>query len=151
MISEGLKGKKILIPGCKESRGQMAEFFQEMGNKVVTVDAYKITDEKINAQELRKALVSPGIDLIIFTSPASVRNFRTLTQGKLWEKTLSTLKVATVGPLTAKEAVLSGLSPAIIPERFTISSLIAEIAKKLGQEKVFLIESELFLDQANFI
>jgi len=149
--AKGLKGKKILIPGCKESRGQMAEFFQEMGNKVVTVDAYKITDEKINAQELRKALVSSGIDLMIFTSPASVRNFRTLTQGKLWEKTVSKLKVATVGPLTAKEAVLSGLSPTIIPKHFTISSLIAEIAKKLGQEKVFLIESELLLDQANFI
>ncbi|WAC08590.1 MAG: uroporphyrinogen-III C-methyltransferase [Thermodesulfobacteriota bacterium] len=149
--AKGLKGKKILIPGCKESRGELAEFFQEMGNKVVTVDAYKITDEKINAQELRKALVSPGIDLIIFTSPASVRNFRALTQGRLWEKILSTLKVATVGPLTAKEAVLSGLSPAIIPKRFTIASLIAEIAKKLGQEKVCLMESELLLDQANFI
>jgi uroporphyrinogen-III synthase len=149
--AKGLKGKKIMIPGCKESRGRIAEFFQKMGNEVMTVDAYKITDEKINAQELRKALVSPGIDLIIFTSPASVRNFRALTQGELWEKIVRRLKVAVVGPLTAKEGVLSGLSPVIIPKHFTIPSLIAEIVKKLGQKKVFLIESELPFGHAKFI
>ena len=148
--AKGVKGKRILIPGCKESRGQLAEFLQEMGNKVSTVDAYKITDEKINAQELRNALVSPGIDLIIFTSPASVRNFRTLTQGELWENTVSSLKVAAVGPLTAKEAVLSGLNPTIIPEHFTIAALIGEISNKLGQEKIFLKENDLLRDQGNF-
>ena len=149
--SMGLKGKKILIPGCKESRSQITEFLQEMGNEVSTVDTYKIIDEKINAHELRKALVSSDIDLIIFTSPTSVRNFCALTKGELWEKIVRKLKVATVGPLTAKEAMFSGLNPTIMPKQFTISSLITEIVNKLGQKKTFFIEDELLFDPANLI
>jgi len=147
----GLKGKRILIPGCKESKGQISDFLQKMGNKIITADTYRIIDEEINSQELRKALVSPGIDLAIFTSPASVRNFYTITRGEPWEKIVGRLNIAAVGPLTAEEASLSGLNTTIIPEHFTVSCLITEIVSKFGQETGFFKESEFFLDQANLV
>ena len=130
---KGVKGKRILIPGCKESKGQISDFIKKIGNEVVVVDTYRITDEKIDAQKLRKALISPEIDLVIFTSPASVRNFHSLTKGEPWEKIARKLKIATVGSLTAKEAINAGLKPTIIPKRFTISCLISEIINKFAK------------------
>ena len=122
-----------------------------MGNKIIAADTYRIMDEEINSQELRKAIVSPGIDLVIFTSPASVRNFYSVTRGEPWEKIVGKLTIAAVGPLTAKEAIFSGLNPTIIPERFTVSCLITEIVKKFGQETGSFKESDFPLDQANLI
>jgi len=148
---KGLKGKRILFPGCRESRGQFADFLKKLGNEVVTVETYRIIDEVIDAQRLRRAIVSPGIDLAIFTSPISVRNFCSATRGKLWEKIVRHLKVATVGPLTAKQALDSGLQPSIMPERFTVSCLIAAIVEHCGQGKEFFGESELPLDQSCLI
>ena len=148
---KGLKGKKILIPGCKESKGQLSDFIQKAGNEVITVETYRIIDEKFNAQELRKALVCPGIDLMIFTSPASVRNFYSITRGEPWEKIVRDLKIATVGPLTAKAAINSGLNPTITPERFTVSCLVTEIVNKLGGEKSLFKESEYYFDQSSLV
>jgi len=148
---EGLKGKRILFPGCRESKGQFADFLRRLGNDVIIVDAYRIVDEIIDAQRLRKAIVSPGIDLVIFTSPISVRNFCSVTRGELWEKTVRHLKVATVGPLTAKEAIDSGLQPSIMPERYTVSCLIAAIVEHCGQGKELYGESELSSDQSCLI
>lgn len=147
----GLQGRKVLIPGHKGSKGQLADFLSAMGNEVITVDTYRIIDEEINAQELRKALVSPGIHLVIFTSPTSVRNFYSVTRGEPWEKIVKSLKVATVGPLTAKEAIVSGLNPTIMPSHFTVSSLVAEIVNKLGRKENSFTEGEFSLDRANLI
>ena len=148
---KGLKGKRILFPGCKESKGQFADFLKELGNEVITADTYRIADEAIDAQRLRKAIVSPGIDLVIFTSPTSVRNFCSVTRGEPWEKIVRDLKVATVGPFTAKEARDSGLQPSIMPERFTVSCLIAAVVEQCGQGKEFFGESELSSDQSCLI
>jgi len=148
---KGLKGKRILFPGCRESKGQFADFLGKLGNEVITVDTYRIVDEEIDAQRLRKAIVSPGIDLVIFTSPISVRNFCSVTRGEPWEKIVRHLKVATVGPLTAREALDFGLQPSIMPERFTVSCLIAAIVEQCGQGKEFFGESELFSGQSCLI
>ena len=135
---KGIRGKKVLIPtDINESSGQVAEFFQQMGNEVVTVGAYKITDTQIPASELRKTLVSSGVDLIIFTSPIAARKFCYLTQGELWEKIVQKFKVATVGALTAREVKSWGLNPEIISPDNTRDALIAEIVKKLGKERAF--------------
>jgi uroporphyrinogen III methyltransferase/synthase len=148
---KGLKGKRILFPGCKESKGQFADFLKELGNKVITVDTYRIADQAIDAQRLRAAIVSSGIDLAIFTSPTSVRNFCSATRGEPWEKIVRHLKVATVGPLTAKEALDSGLQPSIMPERFTVSALIAAVVEHCGQGKELFKENELSSDQSCLI
>ena len=43
--------------------------------------------------------------------PIAARTFCPVTRGDPWEDIVKSLKVATVGPLNAKEAVFSGLTP----------------------------------------
>lgn len=144
-----IKGKRILIPGCKEAKGLIANALIKNGNKVVTANTYRLVDEEIHAQELRKALVSSGVDLVIFTCPASVRNFCSVTSGEPWEKVARELTVAAVGPLTAQAATACGLTAAIIPSSYTVSSLIAKIINTMGWQESHFDEQAFFLDQAN--
>ena len=144
---KGITGKRILIPGSKESKGRIAAFLKKLGNDIVTPNTYRLVDEEIDAQRLRKALADPGVDLVVFTCPTSVRNFCSITAGEPWGTITQELNVAAVGPLTAQAATDAGLNPTIIPSQFTLSSLIAEIVKTLGCESVEFEERAYFLDQ----
>jgi len=147
--NQGIRGKTILVPGSKESKGRIAGFLKKTGNHVVTANTYRLIDEAINSQNLRKALASPGVDLVIFTCPTSVRNFCSATRGEPWEKVVKELTVAAVGPLTAQAAAVAGLKPTIVPSEFTLSSLITAIANTVGWQQGNFEARAFFLDQAN--
>jgi uroporphyrinogen III methyltransferase / synthase len=146
--AERIQGKRILIPGHRGSRGQVARILREMGNEVIIADTYRIVDEEIDVHQLRKVLRTPGIDLAIFTSPVAVRNFCAVTRGEPWESMVKSLKIATVGPLTAKEAIFSGLTPSVIPRHFTVSGLVSEIVEKMGHGRGSLPNAEPALEEA---
>lgn len=146
----GITGKRILVPGSKEAKGRIASFLKKLENDVVTPSTYRLVDEEIDAQKLRKALAAPGVDLVVFTCPTSVRNFCSITSGEPWGTLTNDLKVAAVGPLTAQAATDAGLKPTIIPSQFTLSSLIAEIVKTLGWGHGDFEERAYFLDQGTW-
>jgi uroporphyrinogen III methyltransferase/synthase len=149
--NKGLRRKRILVPGSKESKGRIATFLKKLGNHVVTANTYRLVDEEIKAHELREAFASPGVDLVIFTCPTSVRNFCSVIRGAPWEKLARELKIAAVGPLTAQAATAAGLNPTIVPPAFTLSSLITEVVNTLAWEQGHFEERAYFLDQATLL
>jgi len=75
---------------------------------------------------LHKRLEAGSIDIITFTSSSTVKNFLELT-GEKFLPSIKNIKIACIGPVTEKTAREAGLNVEIIPEQYTVSSLLDAI------------------------
>lgn len=111
-------GKSILLPRAEQGRPEIVAHLRQQGAVVIDIPLYRTIGRTATAAEL--ASLASCYDLITFTSPSSVRNFLRIAQ------TVHGL-VACIGPTTAAEAQKYGLNVAIIPQQYTIDSLITAI------------------------
>ncbi|MBU0674611.1 MAG: uroporphyrinogen-III C-methyltransferase [Proteobacteria bacterium] len=129
MLEKGVTGKKILIPRALEAREILPKKLQEAGAEVTVAPVYKnIMPEGFD--EVRKALEDKEIDLISFTSSSTVKNFLELLSIKdesEFKTLLDGVKVAVIGPITAKTARNGGLTVDIEPEEYTIPAMVRAI------------------------
>jgi uroporphyrinogen III methyltransferase/synthase len=75
-------------------------------------------------------ILKKGIDVVVFTSSSTVRNFMELLSDKT---ALNGVKVATIGPVTGETARDYGLEPVISPSEYTIPSLVEAIVEHFRQ------------------
>ncbi len=133
-IAEGLKalgiqGKKILLPRAREARRILPEALREAGAQVDDVEVYQ-TVKPAQGKASLAAILKKGIDVVVFTSSSTVRNFIEL----LPEKTaLNGVKVAIISPVTAETAKKYKLDPTIMPAEYTIPSLVQAIVEHFRQ------------------
>ncbi|MDI6786551.1 MAG: uroporphyrinogen-III C-methyltransferase [bacterium] len=119
-----LKNKNILLPRAKKARRILAEELQKRGAFVDEVACYETVKENGNKDELKRMLKKKEIDIITFTSSSTVKNFfrdfKECNQGSL--------KVACIGPITAKTAQDLKIRVDMISPVHTIEGLAEEIA-----------------------
>jgi uroporphyrinogen III methyltransferase/synthase len=77
-------------------------------------------------EALEKRLKEGSIDVITFTSSSTVKNFLALTGDKLLPE-IKKAKIACIGPITEKTARDAGLNVEIVPNQYTVSSLMDAI------------------------
>lgn len=68
--------------------------------------------------------------MVTFTSSSTVRNFLTMVDAKdqeELERLMEGVRIAAIGPITAKTIANSGLKVDIQPEKYTIESMVREI------------------------
>jgi uroporphyrinogen III methyltransferase/synthase len=75
---------------------------------------------------VRKELADGSIDMVTFTSSSTVTNFLEML-GSDREILLAGVKVATIGPITARTAVKAGLAIDVQPKTYTIPALVESI------------------------
>jgi uroporphyrinogen III methyltransferase/synthase len=121
----GMKGKKILLPRAREARRILPEALREAGAVVDEVEAYR-TVKPAKGKTSLESILKKGIDVVVFTSSSTVRNFMELLSDKA---ALNGIKVAVIGPITAETARSYGLIPHIAPQEYTIPSLIQAIVE----------------------
>jgi uroporphyrinogen III methyltransferase/synthase len=129
-VAEGLKrlgiqGKSILLPRAREARRILPEALREAGARVDEVEAYQ-TVRPTTGKESLEAILKKGIDVVVFTSSSTVRNFMELLSDKT---ILNGVTVAVIGPITAATAQKYGLEPSIVPAEYTIPSLVKAIVE----------------------
>ena len=129
-IAEGLKalgiqGKRILLPRAREARRILPEVLQEAGALVDEVEAYCAVKPAQGKASL-EAILKKGVDVVVFTSSSTVRNFMELLSDKT---ALKGIKVAVIGPITAETVRNCGLEPHIAPQEYTIPSLVQAIVE----------------------
>ena len=95
-----------------------------MGAVVDVVPAYQPLLPSPSTSALEKRLKEGSIDVITFTSSSTVKNFLTLMGDK---SEIKKAKIACIGPITAKTAQDAGLNVDIMPEQYTVSSLLDAI------------------------
>jgi len=133
-VAEGLKdrgiqGQKILLPRAREARRILPEALREAGALVDEVEVYR-TVKPAKGKLSLEAILKKGIDVVVFTSPSTIRNFMELLSDKT---ALNDVKVAIIGPVTGETARNHGLEPVISPSEYTIPSLVEAIVEHFRQ------------------
>jgi uroporphyrinogen III methyltransferase/synthase len=121
----GIQGKKILLPRAREARRILPEALREAGAQVDDVEVYQTVKPAQGKQSLA-AILKKGIDMVVFTSSSTVRNFMELLPDKT---ALNGVKVAIIGPVTAETARNYGLEPSTMPSEYTIPGLVQAIVE----------------------
>jgi len=121
---EKIKGQRFLLPRAKVAREILPEQLRKMGAVVDVVPAYQTILPSPSTSALEKRLKEGSIDVITFTSSSTVKNFLTLMGDK---SEIKKAKIACIGPITAKTAQDAGLNVDIMPEQYTVSSLLDAI------------------------
>lgn len=108
------------------ARAVLREELLRLGYNVKRITVYEnkpisLTDEAI------EAVVQQGLDLLTFTSPSTVHNFKKAFG-------LLDIPVAVIGPITEQAAREAGFTVAVNPEVYTIDGLLKEIITYFQRE-----------------
>lgn len=120
---EPVKGKRFLLPRATIARETLPNELRKNGAKIDVAPAYQTLANKDVDKEALKKIMDGEIDVITFTASSTVDNFFKLA-GKDSLSSLKNVVVACIGPITAKTAEKHGLTPTVIPEKYTIESLV---------------------------
>ncbi len=130
LLERGVKGKNVLIPRAKVAREVLPEELARAGANVRVLPVYETRLTQQNPDEIIDALSTGKIQAITFTSSSTVENFFDLLPAetmRLYPK----VKLACIGPVTAKTLKRYGFNAHIEPEEYTIPGLAAALAKGL--------------------
>ncbi|MGW8194413.1 MAG: uroporphyrinogen-III C-methyltransferase [Desulforhopalus sp.] len=137
LLDQGVEGRNILIPRGLHGRKILPETLRGAGAQVTVAPVYQNCPVQGDRERLITELEEGGVNMITFTSSSTVRNFVAMLDMKSQEelqKILAGVKIATIGPITAKTVVDSGLQVDVQPEAFTIPDLIRAIVNYYSGE-----------------
>jgi uroporphyrinogen III methyltransferase / synthase len=98
-IERNLKGEKILLPCSELTTDVLQNYLGKLGYEVTKLPVYR------NLQPQDPKLVDlKEIDIVVFSSPSGVRNFK-----NLYQKLPEHIRVISTGDITDKELYCSGL------------------------------------------
>lgn len=119
-------GSKVLLPRAKEAREILPDQLREQGVLVDVVPVYETVCGDADAPAIVAALEQGAFSDVTFTSSSTVRNLHKLLGKSGWEK-LQGVRVACIGPVTAKTCRELGLLPDVVAAEYTIDGLVEAI------------------------
>ncbi|MFZ5775541.1 MAG: uroporphyrinogen-III C-methyltransferase [Thermodesulfobacteriota bacterium] len=131
MVTWGVAGTKVLIPRAKKAREALPEILKESGAEVTVVPVYQNV-RPTDYDMVRQALAEGGIDMVTFTSSSTVTNFLAML-GDDRDRLLAGVKIASIGPITAKTVEKAGLRVDVQPGTYTIPALVEAILAFYGK------------------
>lgn len=126
---EDLCGIRFLIPRAAEARELLPDELRKLGAEVRIVEAYRTVRPTDSKGEILDLLKAKDIDLITFTSSSTVKNLMEILPKAQWEDLLAEVKIACIGPITAKTAKDFGIDTDIMPEEYTIPAMAEAIVR----------------------
>lgn len=130
LLDQGVEGRNILIPRALQAREILPETLRGAGAQVTVTPIYQNSPVEGDRESLRAEFTENRVDMITFTSSSTVRNFLRLIDAEDKDELvelLSGVKIAAIGPITAKTVTDNGLEVHVQPDQFTISDLVESI------------------------
>jgi len=125
-----LQGRQVLFPKADGARDLIPQQLRKMGAVVVDPVVYRNIMPQSLPTEARQALEQQQLDVVIFSSPSTVRNLAALAGGALHlQKLLAGMTVASIGPITSQACSESGLTVTLEPRQATLDDLVAELER----------------------
>lgn len=137
---EGLKkfdwqGKSVLLPRADIARALLPQALQEMGAMVDDVVCYQTVRGNGDAVVLKQMLADGEIHAVTFTSSSTVKNFIELLNSDQYQQLLSTVVLASIGPITTTAAKELGLDVRVEAVQYTIPGLVESLLAYFGTEE----------------
>jgi uroporphyrinogen III methyltransferase / synthase len=130
LLDQGVEGRNILIPRALKAREVLPETLRGAGAQVTVAPVYKNVPPQGRKDALRDEFEAGRVNMVTFTSSSTVRNFLTMvdaaTQDEL-KQLLQRVKIAAIGPITAKTVTDNGLTVDVQPKVHTIPEMIQAI------------------------
>lgn len=130
LLDLGVEGRNILIPRAEKGREILPETLRGAGAQVTIAPVYKNSPQEGRKEELREELEAGTVNMVTFTSSSTVRNFLAMVNAESEEQLrelLADVKIAAIGPITAKTVTDNGLVVDVQPEEHTIRAMVKEI------------------------
>ncbi len=137
LLDAGVEGRNILIPRAEKGREILPETLRGAGAQVTIAPVYKNVMPAGRKEELREEIESGRVDMITFTSSSTVRNFLTMLDAASEEELKALLKdvrIAAIGPITAKTVTDNGLIVDVQPEEHVIGSMVDAIVAYFSEK-----------------
>lgn len=119
-----VKGKIFLLPRAEQAREVLPDRLRELGGAVDVVPVYRTVLPDDGPSQMRQILLARRLDAVTFTSSSTVRNFVHMVGKDRVRECLEGVKVACIGPVTAKTATEEGIEPHIQAQVYTIPGLV---------------------------
>ena len=133
-----LRGQKFLLPHADVGREVLADELRDRGADVTEVIAYRTViaePEADDVPDIYRMLLERRIDVVTFTSGSAVRSFVKVLGAEPAADLLSTIIVASIGPVTADVAAQCNIKTTIVPARYTIPALVDAIVAHFEKAK----------------
>ncbi len=116
-----LFGRSVVVTRAREQASELRARLEALGAEVIELPAIEIEPIAFTLPDLS------AYDWIVFTSANGVRAFfeHGLDAAGLDARALGTVRIAAIGPGTARELASRGLRADLVPERFVAESLLA--------------------------
>jgi len=133
-----LFGRSIVVTRAREQASELRARLEALGAEVIELPAIDIEPVDFALPELS------AYDWIVFTSVNGVRAFfeRGIDVAGLDARALAGLRVAAIGPGTARDLRARGVRADLVPERFVAESLLDAFPAPTGGGRVLLARAE---------
>jgi uroporphyrinogen III methyltransferase/synthase len=124
-----LSGQRVLLPRSEIARPLLAEGLRGLGADVEEVPAYRTLRGAALDEPLLERLSRKEIDLVTFTSSSTVWNCVEAIPSHRKTEILSSIKCATIGPITSQAAKEAGIEVVTEANEYTIPGLVEAILR----------------------
>ncbi|WBF67031.1 uroporphyrinogen-III C-methyltransferase [Desulfovibrio subterraneus] len=131
LLERGMNGSRVLLPRAKEAREVLPEELRKAGATVDILPVYETVPAGEARDTVMELLEKDELHCVTFGSSSTVDNFFALVSPEVVKKHKAGLKLASIGPITAKTLESYGFTPDIQPEDYTIPALVEELKKNL--------------------
>ena len=128
-------GDKILLARAQVAREVLPNGLIRLGTQVDVAPVYQARQVTIIPPEAQTAFQEGKVDILTFTSSATVHNFVALVGQERFRASAKTAVVAAIGPITGNTLQEYGVTPQVQPEDYTIPALAAAIVEYFRKEK----------------
>ena len=116
-------GVKMLLPRAAKAREVLPDELRKAGAQVDVIAAYETVPAAARKDEVLAAMQNGALDCVTFGSSSTVENFLSLIPADEL-RAHPEVKLAAIGPVTAKTLADNGLPCHIQPEAYTIPALV---------------------------
>ena len=130
------KGSRVLIPRARVAREVLPEELRRAGAEVTVLPVYETSlaeaEREDMASAVRAALEAGEIRYVTFTSSSTVENFFAMVAPEEL-RTYANVRLASIGPVTARTLEGFGFTAHVQPGEFTIPALAQALAEDAGK------------------
>lgn len=119
----GVDGVRMLLPRAARAREVLPEELRKAGALVDVISAYETVPAAARKDEVLERMRAGSLDCITFGSSSTVENFLSLIPAETL-RVHPDVRLAAIGPVTAKTLEAHGLPCHIMPEEYTIPALV---------------------------
>ena len=132
--SEGIAGKRFLLPRAAEGRETIPAEIRRHGGSVEEVAVYRNGLPEKDERAARGIIERPP-DVCTFASPSAFRNFFLLLGEREASDVLSRSLLAAIGEVTARAIAKKKFAVDIMPEKYTLEGMMEAIEARLASHK----------------